>query len=483
MINKLKPGIVAVCLSLLFSSCETVDFGDTNDNPNGPTAAVTSQLLTQAQKSVVSVITDDKGILYMQQLTEGQYPGDSRYNTLNSSYNGWYTGPIQNLNEIIKLNTDEDTKGTAEAFGNNNNQIAVSRVLRAYFLQYITDRWGALPWSEAFQGIDFPQPKFDSQEELYNYMFAEVDAAIALMDNGSTGPQGDVILNGDMDKWKSFANTLKMTMALRISDANSALAKTKFEESYASGSLVLSNAANLLFTFGSDDESDNPWEDRFETREDYILSETYAEALRTNLDPRLFKYAEPARDGETANPLFPNQEDLKYVGAENGKVNGDVPNYSFPTFTVIKDQTYKTPIYQSAQVKFALAEAALKGWSVGSKTAAEYFKEGIEDSMNFWGVDSADIDAYTAAHTSATIADIAYEKWIALYLNGPETWAEWRRLDLPALTPSANAVDPRIPVRDAYDSSVEDNNSANYAAVVASQGPDDLHTKLWWDRN
>ena len=40
-----------------------------------------------------------------------------------------------------------------------------------------------------------------------------------------------------------------------------------------------------------------------------------------------------------------------------------------------------------------------------------------------------------------------------------------------------------VTVRDAYDSSVEDNNPANYAAVVAAQGADDLHTKLWWDVN
>ncbi|MDG1719853.1 MAG: SusD/RagB family nutrient-binding outer membrane lipoprotein [Bacteroidia bacterium] len=68
-------------------------------------------------------------------------------------------------------------------------------------------------------------------------------------------------------------------------------------------------------------------------------------------------------------------------------------------------------------------------------------------------------------------------------LNGPEVWAEWRRLDMPVLIPSGNAVDSRIPVRDTYDSSVEDNNSANYASIISIQGPDNLHTKLWWDKN
>jgi hypothetical protein len=130
-----------------------------------------------------------------------------------------------------------------------------------------------------------------------------------------------------------------------------------------------------------------------------------------------------------------------------------------------------------------LAEGKLKGWNVGSGTTASLFKEGIEDSMSFWGVEQADIDAYTAAHTTSTLTEIAYEKWVALYLNGPEAWAEWRRLDMPVLTPSTSAIDQRSPVRDAYDASVADNNPENYAAVIAAQGADDLHTKLWWDKN
>ena len=392
-----------------------------------------------------------------------------------------YQGPIQNLNEIIKINSDENLKADALAFGGNSNQIAVAKIMRSYYLHYITDRWGALPWSEAFQGIAFPQPKFDAQEELYDYMFAEIDEALSLV-NSQPGPVGDIILNGDMNKWKMFANTLKMTMALRISDANASLAKTKFEQAVAGG-VVSDNDENILFTFGTDENSDSPWEDRFFSRVDYVLSNTMAESLRSNLDPRLFKYVEPSRDGSTTATNFPGDIDAKYVGAPHGAVNGNVQDYSLPSTNVTGIPNYQSPIYTSAQVKFSLAEAKLKGWNVGSGTTSSLFKEGIEDSMSFWGVEQADIDAYTAAHTTSTLSEIAYEKWVALYLNGPEAWAEWRRLDMPALTPSASAQDKRIPVRDAYDSSVEDNNPTNYAAVVAAQGADDLHTKLWWDKN
>ena len=482
MKKTIKNIALLICVSIFYSSCDSIDFGDINDNPNGPTVAVTSQLLSQAQKTVgESVVTSMKGILYTQQLAEGQYPGDSRYETLTSNYNGWYTGPIQNLNEIVKINNDEDLKAGAQAFGDNNNQIAVAKIMRSYYLQYITDRWGALPWSEAFQGIAYPQPKFDSQEDLYNFMFAEIDEALALI-NGGAGPLGDIIFSGDMSRWKMFANTLKMTMALRISDANPSLAKTKFEEAVSAG-VVTSNENNILFTFGTDEASDNPWEDRFFSRVDYVLSNTMAEYLRSNTDPRLFKFVEPSRDSITTATNFPGDIDAKYVGADHGAVNGNVQDFSLPTATVTGVPDYQSPIYTSAQVKFSLAEGKLKGWNVGTGTTATLFKEGIEDSMSFWGVEQIDIDAYTAAHTTSTLAEIAYEKWVALYLNGPEAWAEWRRLDMPVLTPSTSALDPRIPVRDAYDASVADNNPDNYAAVLAAQGADDLHTKLWWDVN
>lgn len=455
-----------VVAATIFSSCETVDFGTINDNPNGPTAPVTSQLLAGAQVSVSSIISNVNGINYVQHITEGQYPTPSKYVTEEFSYNGWYTGPIQNLNKIIEVNEDPEKAASAEAFGNNNNQIAVAKLLRSYFLQYMTDTWGYLPWSEAFQGINGTTPKFDSQEEIYTFMFAEVDEALSLINSGS-GPVGDMLFDGNMDQWKTFGNTLKMVMALRISDVSPATAKTKFEQAVASNMLIGSNAENLVFTYGSDDNSDNPWEDRFESREDYILSETFINELTAMSDPRMMKMADPSTT------------DGIYVGAENGKVNGNTPDFSFITKTVIKDPVYQTPIYTYAQTELSLAEAAVKGWNIGSGTAADHFQAGIRGSMMQWGVDSADIDTYVAANTGATMANIAYEKWVALYLNGPEAWAEWRRLDAPALTPSIYATDQRIPTRHGYSSSVEDNNSDNYATMVSQQGPDNLYTKLW----
>jgi len=487
MKNIFKNITLLVCVTAFFSSCETIDYGTTNDDPSGPTAPVTSQLLTSAQVSFRSIAVNEKSILYMQHITEGQYPGASKYLTLSASYNGWYTGPIVNLNEIIKLNEDPATAPGALAFGANENQIAVSKIIRAYYLQYMTDRWGYLPWSEAFQGIDSPQPKFDSQESIYTFMFNEVDAALAMLDTGAAGPKGDILFDGDMDRWVSFGNSLKAQMAMRVSGVTdpawAQLAQDKFEEAVASGTLPTTNADNIELNYGSDETSDSPWEDNFQTREDYVLSVTMVEEQRANLDPRLFEYAEEARDSEHPSPNFPGGIDAGYVGAPNGKVNGNVPDYSFITSDIIYEKQTPSPLFTAAETHFKMAEAALNGWNVGGGTAASHYVAGIQASMDYWGVDPTDAAAYIAAHPYTGIADIAYEKWVSLYLQGPEAWAEWRRLDLPVLTPSPFASDPRIPVRDAYDAAIETNNAANYADMVAAQGPDNIHTKLWWDVN
>ena len=482
MKNIIKNLTLLVCVTAFISSCETIDYGDTNDNPSGPIAPVTSQLLTSAQASMPGIQTSVTGTLYMQHITQGQYPGSSRYETLSASYNGWYTGPMQNLNEIIKLNEDSGTAGGAAAFGANENQIAVSKIIRAYYLHYMTDRWGYLPWTDAFKGIDQPQPAFDSQESIYNFMFAEIDAALAMMSNGA-GPQGDVLFDGDMDQWAAFGNNLKARMAMRISDVNPTLAQSKFEQAVASGMLVTDNADNIEWHYGSDETSDSAWEDRFQTREDYILSRTMIDWQRTNMDPRMFEYAEEARDSVSAVTNFPGGIDAGYVGAPNGAVNGNVPSYSFITSDIIYDKQFPSVIFDAAETHFKMAEAAMKGWNVGGGTAAAHYDMGVMASMDYWGVDSADAAAYLAAHPYAGIAEIAYEKWVALYLQGHEAWSEWRRLDLPVLTPSAFASTAQIPTRDGYDAAIETNNPANYAAVVAAQGPDNIYTKLWWDVN
>ncbi|TDP01698.1 SusD/RagB family nutrient-binding outer membrane lipoprotein [Flavobacterium sp. 245] len=473
--------ILALITALVSVSCDNADFGDTNLNPNYPSIANTASLLTGAERSMSPILTATEPLCYVQYITNGQYPKETIYDVVNFEYTSNYVSILNNLQAVINLNKDAATAGAALANGSNNNQIAVAMILKAYVFQHITDRWGMVPYTGALQGLDNAFPKFDTQEAIYDGLFKDLTDAVALMDAGA-GPKGDVIFTTkatQMSEWKRFANTLKLNMAMRLSKrfpAAGGYAATKFVEALNAGTIA-SNAQNFTYPYITDEAYDNPWEDRFETRTDYLVSEPFVNLLigtGTNLapqDPRLAKFAEKAANGGGI-----------YKGGLTSAVgNTTVANYSFITNTIIKNKTAPAFFYTYAQVSFAKAEAASLGWIPGS--AATFYAEGIRASMAQWGVATATADAYVLQFPYVNLKSIAYQKHIALYMQGYEGWNEWRRFgnDAVALTVPAGAIgSATIPQRQAYGASVKTLNLENYNAAIATQGADKMETKVWW---
>lgn len=459
----------------IFASCDTVDFGDTNVNPNNPSDPVTSLLLTNSQRGISGYIAATTPNLYVQYLSNGQYDEESRYQTLNWSYDGFY-GILEDLNEIIRRNTNPDTKVAAQANGSNGNQIAAATILKVYFMHGMTDRWGYLPYSEALDAQNNIYPKYDSQQEIYNGLFTELDNALASIDNGA-GPSGDILFGGSMASWRTFANTIKLTMALRLSKADPTTGRTKFNQ--ALSGVISSNAANIKYAYLSEDTNDNPWQDRFESRKDYLMSDVFVNKLigtGTNVapeDPRLMKFAEPAKTSAT------------YVGAPYGLSNSATDNYSFITDNIINTGDAPLMLFTYAEVLFARAEAAAKGWT--TENAAALYNQAVLASMAQWGVSTTAANAYLAANPYGGIADIAYEKWVALYLQGYSSWAEWRRFKAEGNATKIGLVAPAnllsnatdIPQRDGYSATAKSLNETNYNAAIAAQGADELDTILW----
>ncbi|MCB0371505.1 MAG: SusD/RagB family nutrient-binding outer membrane lipoprotein [Muricauda sp.] len=471
--------VVITLISISLFSCDNADFGDMNIDPNNPSDASTASLLTAAQISLSGYLTATTPNLYVQYLSNGQYPEESQYATVNFNYGAYYTNILVVLNRIIELNTDENSMIAAQANGSNNNQIAVAKILTAYTYQMMTDRWGMLPYTEALQGLDDIFASYDTQEVIYDGLFNEIDEALALVEGNQPGPTGDVILDGDMNRWKQFANTLKMNMAIRISKrfpTSGGYAAIKFNE--AISEVISSNEENIYYAFLAEENNDNPWEDRFlapNYRLDYLLSDTFVNFLVGNgtpsepEDPRLEQYAVPAKNSGI------------FVGAPYGQENGNTPDYSFITPNVIYNQEAPGYFFTYSQIAFAKAEAVELGWMAGN--SASFYEEGILASMEQWGVDSADANAYIAANPYTGIVDIAYEKYVALYLQGYEAWAEWRRFgaNAPTLEPPVTALSGNgIPQRQAYATNASASNEENYNAAISQQGPDNLDTVLWW---
>lgn len=472
-INKLKALLLACVIS--FTACDTVDFGDTNLNPNNPSVPVTASLLTNAMRGTSTFVAETTPNLYVQYLSNGQYDEESRYQTLNWSPNGYYA-LMEDLNQIIDINSNDATKLGAQAYGSNANQIAAATILKAWIMQGMTERWGDLPYSQALDVENNIYPAYDAQQSIYTGIFNDLDAALSMIDAGN-GPDGDIFFGGDMAMWATFANTIKMTMALRLSKADPSTGNSKFNQALSGA--ISSNSENIQYTYLTEDSNDNPWQDRFETRRDYLVSDVFVNALigtGTNTapeDPRLPKMAQLATTSAT------------YVGAPYGQSNSATDDYSFITGDIINKSDAPLMIFTYAEVLFARAEAAARGWT--TEDAATLYGQAVTASMEQWGVDATDAATYLAANPYSGLNDIAYEKWVALYMQGYNSWAEWRRFKamgtesrIGLVAPAdllSNATD--IPQRQGYSATAGSLNADNYAAVVASQGPDGLDTKIW----
>ncbi|WP_417872097.1 SusD/RagB family nutrient-binding outer membrane lipoprotein [Winogradskyella sp.] len=470
-ITKIKA-LVLFTVFATFTACDTVDFGDTNISPNAPTKASTALLLTNVERSVAGYTTQVIPNLYAQYISEGQYPESSQYQDQNFSYSGVY-GILTEIKRIVELNTNDETKTDAAANGPNANQIAAASLLRVYYLKYSVERWGMMPYSEALEGLANPYPKFDGQVDIYKALIGEIDAALALITAGDIS--GDYLFDGKMATWAKFGNTMKMIMALNLSRADAATGAAKFNE--ALGNTISSNAENLVYPFLSDDANDNAWQDRFQTRVDYLISDTFANALigagtsTAPQDPRLPKMAATAKDTPT-----------EYVGAPYGAQNTALNTYSFITSDIIYDGSRDMPIFTYAQVLFSRAEAAALGWT--TETAATLYTQGIQASMEQWGVAAADIATYVAAKPYVNSSSIAYEKWVSMFLQGYDSWTDWRRMKAHGyekpLTPPATILGGAtgVPNRHAYATNTANLNKDNYDAAIAIQGADDLNTVL-----
>ena len=474
--NFIKVSTLIIAAVLTFTACDTIDFKDTNVNNNDPSNPTPASLLTNAERSISDYVGAATPNLYVQYISNGQYPDESQYGTLNWSFNGWYA-ILNDLNGVIKLNSNEETAVSSLAGGSNANQIAAATILRVYILETMTLRWGRIPYTEALEGTDNIYPAYDSQESIYNGLFEELDYALSVIDNGN-GPTGDFIFEGDMDKWATFGNTLKMVMALRLSEADPTLGASMFNE--ALGSVISSNSENLFYPYLADENNDNPWEDRFYApnfRRDYAVSDTFVDNLigsgtvDTPEDPRLFKMAEPVNSNGD------------FIGAPYGQQNSAINDYSFITQNIINNQTAPLYIFTYSEVLFARAEAAELGWT--SEDAESLYEQAIQASMDQWGVEPSDATAYINANPYTGIKSISYEKWVSLYLQGYEAWAEWRRM-----LASGNEVELQIPStllsgatgipnRQAYSATAGDLNEEAYNEAIAAQGPDDLNTILW----
>lgn len=127
-------------------------------------------------------------------------------------------------------------KNMVDAIANSADKPNVNAALRihyVYIMSVLTDVYGDIPCLEAGKGFTegISYPKYDTQEEIYNWFFTELETCIEQLGTGNDVLSGDVTsMEKSTDAWKRYANSLRMRFAMRISDVNPVKAKQEFEK-------------------------------------------------------------------------------------------------------------------------------------------------------------------------------------------------------------------------------------------------------------
>ena len=466
------------------------DLTSINQNPNGPVDVPPPSILPNVIQTVVGGVNGVNSLnirgggLWVQYYSEIQYRDEDKYLVRSGTSGGWgfYNGALEDIRRMI-------IKGEANK---TPNWSAVGRIMKSYVFSVMTDAMGNLPYSQALKGDTVLNPAYDTQQAIYNGMLADLAQANTDIDlaPGAVGfSDGDLMYGGNMAKWKRFANSLRLRLAIHLSKADPTKAASEAAAAVAAG-VFTSNADNAQLMYLGTSPNRNPIYNDAQGRDDYGMSKTFVDSLTSFADPRLpvFAQTNPAGTG--------------YQGLPNGLNDGEgTPIVNISRFGAFWRSTPNAPMYllTYSEVLFLEAEAAERGWIPGgTAAAATYFTNAITASLQQYGVAAADIATYLGqakvgydaggTTLAAHMNQIMYQKWVSLFMQGMEAWTEVRRTGIPSLIPGPRAVfgagiAGSIPQRLPYDDNEAVLNGANLDAAVSAQGfsaGNDIQSKLWF---
>lgn len=471
----MKKLLLITLSSLIFVGCASDEaYENLNKDTTKPSSANAEALFTSATKSLYDQlestnVNTNVFRLFSQYWTEVTYIDESNYdlNTRAISQNHW----SEMYRDVLF-----DLKVAKSLTGGNSGKDAMISVLEVYTWQQMVDTFGDIPYSQALLLNDEPTPAYDNDTAIYTDLLARINAAIAQLNSASSGfGSADIIFNGNIAKWKKFANGLKLKIAMRMADVNNSVAQTAAQEAVAAG-ILASNADNVILNYESGTPNTNPlWVDLVQSgRNDFVAANTIVDYMNTLSDPRRSKYF---------------AENLG-AGVFVGGTYGDFNNFATKTHVgdLMHDTTFRGVLMDKAEMDFLLAEAAERGYSVGG-TAETHYNNAITASMSDWGVSSGDITTYLAnpsvAYSTATGTwrqKIGFQFWLAMYNRGFEGWCVYRKYDAPVFNVAADSGLP-VPKRYTYPANEQTLNKTNWEAAKTAMGGDTQQVKVFWDVN
>jgi hypothetical protein len=469
----------ALAVGFLVTACG--DLTSINQNPNGPVDVPPPSILPNVIQTLVGGVNGVNSLnvrgggLWVQYYSEIQYRDEDKYLVRSGTSGGWgfYTNILEDAQRMIQ-------KGEAAGIPNWS---AVGRILKSYTFSVMTDAMGDIPYSQALKGDTVLAPAYDTQQAIYNGLFADLAQANSEIDLPGVGfASGDLMYDGDMDRWRRFANSLRLRLAMHLANVDPAKAQTEAAAAVAAG-VFTSNGDNASLMYLPTSPNRNPIYNDARGRDDYGMSKTFVDSLTSWNDPRLPIFAQINPEG-TGYRGLPN-------GLNDGSTIGDTLNQLkyISRIGAFWRETPNAPmdLLTYSEVLFLQAEAAERGWIAGN--AAQLYQDAITESMRQYGVIPADITTYLADSRvtyvpgATGLQQIAYQKWASMFMQGMESWTEWRRTQVPTLVAGCNAVMRHLPERLPYDDNEAVLNKQNLDAAVAAQSfsaGNDITAPLWY---
>jgi hypothetical protein len=466
-------------LVLFLTACG--DLEEFNENPNAPSIDQASpelilpKILYEVGNHVTADLGWGTGNVIMQLVATNNFTGTDRY--LLGSYGGTWNAMYRNARD------GQNVSDLGERLGNPNYE-AIGLVLKAYCLQYLTEMYGDVPYTNALDGKtdgEF-QPSYTPQAEVYQGLLADYATAADLF-NTTVPVSGDILFNGDIEKWIKFTNGLRVRTMMRL------------EKRWGELGLGAADLQRLVSNENHMDElgdsallpylpvGANRWPrhtGRVGSFDEKRMSQTIETVLKGLNDPRLPILFRPV-DNPASDEFQGVPNGLSEDAASNfsgGALNQSRLGLRFREEPAAVDMVFM----HQPELLFLLAEAAEKGYITGDAEA--FYLDGIRGTMTYYGTEaSADYLSQSGVAYTGTreekLAKIAQQKWLSLFMVGLEAWFDYRRTGLPVLTPGPNASLDQLPVRIQYPDDEQVLNAINYQVVISAQGADEITTETW----
>lgn len=479
-------------LALLSAAgCER-GFEELNKNPNIDTTVDPDALFAQ---SVLKYHTDYfHGVLtevwavstwtQMQASLNGIASADGAYfiggDALDNTWRVFYSDVLGNASEAMRLTETDDAL---------SNHYHIYRIWRAFVMHRVTDMWGDVPFSEAFNAVNANgdpifTPAYDSQQSIYHTLLDELAASSAALDENKSAPElHDWLYGGNIDTWRRFANTLRLRMALRMLQADPGRAEQELASLNQEFNFISLNQESARFPHSNSARS--PFYELDATGQGmYSPSHFMVELFKAHNDPRLEQLATLAPQ----TIIFGAPD---YVGVPNFMLASEIDPNQWNDFTT----SYIAPQFLDvlrpgvtlsvAESRLLEAEAVLRGYLPNHGLSAQQLYEfAVQAHFERLGLTVSQANDYlaNAGAFQGTIEQLITEKWKTFVYTDPlEAWAEYRRTGFPIL-PDENGTPvaaDNVPKRFAYP---QTELSLNAAAVQAvGEGINDFETPLWWD--